>query len=187
MSAGLTLRCHFRPAGHGVSGPGRDRASFGMLAGQADLAWENGDDQERTPWPLHTARMIAMVCGRIEHGLSGKHLLAYCAEWGSTPQPDTRGVAYLDAAFVYGERPQAPLQRVSPESVAILAQVRASPERIAARRRIVWRGALCHGGQHELRADRVRRRLGRAGRSEDLGERVRAVGDVRTVEIPLDL
>lgn len=80
-----------------------------------DLAGENNDDQDRAPWPLHTARMIAMVSGRIEHGLSGKHLLAYYAARCSTPQPETCGAAYLAAAFIYGERPQAPLQRVSSE------------------------------------------------------------------------
>ena len=58
-------------------------------------------DPKKVPWTIWMARGISRIARNLETKLLSKLLLTLYCEWCSVPRPSSKGVAYIDAAFVY--------------------------------------------------------------------------------------
>ena len=57
----------------------------------------------KAPWTVRLAANLTYVSGRMEFMLYGRQLIQYYAGWCDAPKPTLRGMAYLNAAYMYDE------------------------------------------------------------------------------------
>ena len=74
-----------------------ESAAENAIAG-ADAA---GNSQNE-PRYIFIASNIYKISYKLQTQLQGKELMTYYCEWCSVPKPGVKGVAYIDAAFLYG-------------------------------------------------------------------------------------
>ena len=52
-------------------------------------------------WYILLARNISRIGFKLQTLLQGRDLMTHYCEWCSVPDPRTKGVSYVDAAFLY--------------------------------------------------------------------------------------